>query len=119
MKFKKFRAYDVNCHWTYFELSPKVLLKGVPEPLKSIIKQEEGYKLMESYDLFDTNGREIYEGDVCQDLQCSPSLGNLRVMENMVEDMSWLKFNTLEQENNVVVIIGNIHDNPELLKNIK
>ena len=73
--------------------------------------------------LYDKDGKEIYEGDIIlEKLKRSRKGGDL--YEIVFEDCQWLGKNkdgaitslSLLNDFHVIKIIGNIHDNPELLK---
>lgn len=66
--------------------------------------------------LTDKNGREIYEGDIYRltfdgGKTFDP---DLKAVRNFVEDSYWLK--SLGYQGQDVEVIGNIYENPELLK---
>ena len=82
-------------------------------------------KVMQFTGLFDKNGKEIYEGDIVSIMDCEPSLyricywdNNFKwVVENIGKDPScWANDNLEEFEGYHLEVIGNIHENPELLE---
>lgn len=114
----KFRAWDKNRKEMYqFErrittpppLEGKSLGKHLFLPL-----EREDLELMQFTGLLDKNGKEIYEGDVVNE-----GVDNLNYEVAFQQGGFWL----LERDNEMgwpesgdIEIIGNIYENPELLK---
>lgn len=65
--------------------------------------------------LIDNNGNDIFEGDVV-DYIASDVIGNPQTGTIIIEDMTDYDTMIYLNHSNEVKIIGNIHDNPELLK---
>ena len=65
--------------------------------------------------LIDNNGNDIFEGDIV-DYISSDVIGNPQTGTIIVEDMTDYDTMIYLNHSNEVKIIGNIHDNPELLK---
>ncbi|MBN1467693.1 MAG: hypothetical protein JW924_03125 [Fusobacteriaceae bacterium] len=76
------------------------------------------FDIMQYTGLNDRNGTEIYEGDIIKDLEISPSLNNIRVIRNFIEDGFWLKeqIYDINRTRNPIEVIGNIYENAELLE---
>lgn len=83
--------------------------------------------LMQSTGLFDKSGKEIYEGDIVRQVRTQPTTENEVIIGvvTMIEG-AWLIMNDNEQlasylwsEMDENEIIGNIHENPELLEGDK
>ena len=82
--------------------------------------EECGLKIMQYTGLKDRNGKEIYEGDVLD----HPMQGkrvvyypfNERVASYGLREISTGMCSTLQDSHRVYEIIGNIYENPELLK---
>lgn len=91
----------------------------------------------QSTELFDENDKEIYEGDIVEWVFFSQKIvyGDdttikgviewqnggfiLRVIENDFEDAGWYGISELNSDTESdVTVLGNIHDNPELLKSL-
>ena len=70
--------------------------------------------------LKDKNGKEIYEGDIVKDI--SEECDENDLAEVRFDDSSWVAFSKLDAGGcwNLLVgyieVIGNIYENPELLK---
>ena len=80
--------------------------------------------LMQSTGLFDKNGQEIFEGDVVRQVRTQSTTENEIIVGivTMIEG-AWLIMNDSEQlasylwsETDTNEIIGNIYENPELMK---
>jgi len=76
--------------------------------------------LMQYTGLKDKNGKEIYEGDIYRIfrlLVTSDKEDEFYVIRNFIEDVYFLK--DLIDSGDTIEIIGNIYENPELLKENK
>lgn len=84
------------------------------------------YELMQSTGLFDKNGKEIFEGDIVRmrNPRDRRQIGMFQVVRVANSPMLGLLdkkltteiFNLYEHMRNYYEIIGNIHENPELLE---
>jgi uncharacterized phage protein (TIGR01671 family) len=109
----KFRAWDnlVN-RYQYFTLEKLTKYSWDEVKWNNLsIEQYTGLK--------DKHSKEIYEGDIVmlaklrlQVIYQAPSF----VMKEKLKNKIWFTFDIVESQNQFVEIIGNIHENPELLK---
>ena len=74
----------------------------------------ENYVVEQFTGLLDKNGREIYEGDV---VKCRAVLDDNKIFNKAVEwsNGGFIANGALGVNHNLVEVIGNIHENPELL----
>lgn len=73
--------------------------------------------------LKDKNGRRIFEGDICQHEKTGRTVSvswhgtmAVYVWSKRIEDSNLFDFGELFRVHDKYVVIGNIHDNPELLE---
>ena len=111
MRTIKFRAW-VNNEYMAIQGTPDL------ETLQSFFHHYGNEKiLMQFTGLYDKNGKEIYEGDILEDY-----LGRRKVVE-YYQDGFWLNASlegaewSLRHTHKSSKIIGNIHENAELLNN--
>jgi hypothetical protein len=116
----KFRAYLIPCGKESYE---EVDLGGwaylEPRDLNDTINelQEEGLILCQYTGLKDKDGKEIYEGDILN-LRYKDEKPNVIVLRNLIVDTCWIS-DELGFGDCTIEIIGNIHENPELLESGK
>ena len=109
MRTIKFRIFDSEIK-KYIDISASAIMLDELNNLKPNLKIEQ------FTGLYDKNGKEIYEGDILED-----SLGRRKVVE-YYQDGFWLNASlegaewALRLTHKSSKIIGNIYENPELLK---
>jgi uncharacterized phage protein (TIGR01671 family) len=83
------------------------------------IREIEDFKLMQYTGLKDKNGQEIFEGDICTcELGINDRLDRKKFIVKYAHNSFILdsEYVTVEESFEYWEIIGNIHENPELLK---
>ena len=99
----KFRAFDSISH----EMHSWYVIGNTHLPLHDFIKLKH-YHLMQFTGLKDKKGVDIYIGDILKTFR-----GSIIYFKNMIEYYFWMDENYSAFQK--VEIIGNIHENPELL----
>lgn len=130
MRTIKFRGQTTNGEWVYGHYSTGGFIHtDGTETVRHLIHADTLHDVDENTvgqftGLVDKNGREIYEGDIIlEKLKRSRKDGDL--YEIIFEDCQWFGKDkdgagtslSLLNDFHVIKIIGNIHDNPELLTN--
>ena len=118
----QFKVTDINCDrqtgksvFLTFDGGIVNILPNTHECTRSINISDE-YELMQYTGLKDKNGTEIYEGDICKD-SVEYTTAPIRRHPGYFSFMGCiLGSDMLDQENMELEVIGNIYENPELLK---
>ena len=106
----KFRAWDVSeKRMLSHELFNTELSFAESAELDFWLNND-SYILMQYTGLKDKNGKEIYEGDIVKD----GYHGKYGIYEVKWEKIGW---NFVSEDGREIEIIGNIHENPELISN--
>lgn len=130
----KFRFVDTGDGTVYQPITLVELLRRIEIPRRIVLESENGHwvdtddflDLFEKGELVadeytglkDKNGKEIYEGDI---VQCGACKGKVHYSDGVacycVGDYTPIyQFSRIENESCIVLkVIGNIHENPELL----
>jgi len=89
--------------------------EGYEELTETTIPQRSRFVVSQFTGLLDKNGKEIYEGDIVKD-----DIGGIWKVGWNDEFLSWYLWNnggrSIDAEEDTLEIIGNIYENPELLK---
>lgn len=95
---------------------------GVYASKNFLHKCYEDCELMQFTGLYDINGQEVYEGDIIKSPRVEPGYYSSGIVEFNVETCCYIlrrKDNTfvrLDVRKDTLEVIGNVHQNPELLK---
>ena len=124
----KFRAWDEEDKRMYCDDKVIVTFIGFLEEVyvkrNSTVDELIDYKLMQYTGIKDSNGNEIYEGDIVkvEDYFGGDIIGNIIYDEitagyvfNKGNEINYFQI-TLDLEDYVHYVIGNIYENPELLE---
>ncbi|MEB7774861.1 YopX family protein [Enterococcus faecalis] len=122
----KFRAYSAEENIMYYPDEDKNVEWTIDDDtgfIAPLINLENGmwgmidkYVLMQSTGLKDLNGVEIFEGDILFDKHHNPQIGVVVFYEGAFQLLANNMYYPLIQFDGDVEIIGNIHENPELLE---
>lgn len=110
----KFRAWDRNKNRMYYEGDAAMWSKDKPITSGDLLEWFEDGDLMQFTGLKDKNGKEIWEGDIVRSLnenwevQFSKGQFEIKAKRN--------SFGPKSVDFDMVEVIGNIYENPELLK---
>lgn len=131
MREMKFRCWDkINKHWIN-AYSLVLSLDGSVQAVRDIKSDEEGVlelyghhqvEVMQYTGLKDKNGKEIYEGDIIND--GDPYHNNSLIVEYNVELSGYCPFvcdgspGDEPASSEFSKVIGNIYENPELIKEV-
>lgn len=126
----KFRFWDEDKKQMFGVIAIPNSFKGETKPLVVDIDDDGIYRpeksVLEQYtDLTDKNGVEIYEGDIVHGYDQEPDRGDGYIGSSVIEVVnfkhgafwigdSWYKVTVMTPP--IVEVIGNIHENPELLE---
>ncbi len=114
MRSLKFRSWDVEnkCWMSEFNVAANLhnQMRGVLSP-----EVAAKYPLMQYTGLKDKNGQEIYEGDFIKTEYCTSEV-KFDTGCFWAVDVVTAGYGPLSCQNSVCEIIGNIYENPELLK---
>lgn len=101
---------EIVTQQVYFE-------NGLPDDRDIYCYDFDEIELMQSTDMVDKNGKEIFEGDI---VKCSGLLGTIESFKAMWI-CSFVKYNNYQKVGffaQEIEVVGNIYENPELLEEL-
>jgi uncharacterized phage protein (TIGR01671 family) len=111
----KFRAWTTTVEWRCeikHQMIPFDELVYFDDTLADFFAEDENFILMQYTGLKDKNGVEIYEGDI---VQYNNITGEIAWHQNgwVIQWMEMQGYSYIYEQ--IIEVIGNIHENPELL----
>ena len=118
----KFRAWDKIEKKMWIPIIDQEGFPCAKHPITCLLIRMDGELLdpiMQYTGLKDKNGKEIYEGDILNHCELGKGYKDFRVIEwKEIEDLeeSYTGFNIYPSYAKKYLVVGNIYENPELLK---
>jgi len=111
----KFRAWDKE-EKTMIDADSWYFSDEFEPFIDSVKRSAERFELMQFTGLHDKNGKEIYEGDIIAGSINGHPYKDRVIFKNGCFSMFYSRYDNLYEIADMVEILGNIHENPELLK---
>lgn len=116
IKFRAWNGYKLKYDITGFEHGEKnemagIFIDGDYYKITSKIANKKDAIVMQFTGLYDKNGKEIYEGDICKHPVCGSIYEHFDIVEYSINGF----FVSFWPVSSVCEIIGNIHENPEII----
>lgn len=111
--FKNGKLEHIEYELNSMRLSASLDLLLLPDKISKKLKFNNRFEIMQFTGLYDKNNKKIFEGDILKDKHNEIGLATFR---NGYFGFEGTKFFKLLLQHEGSEVIGNIHDNPELLE---
>ena len=107
----KFRAWDKDNKEMLYELDNKGYHEDLMKPFDNL-DTKSYYEIMQFTGLFDKNGKEIYEGDIIEQIFYGDEISKIILVVEDIRNLESIRCGSSKENK----IIGNIYENPEFVE---